>query len=74
MTTIKILEQAIVKLPLSEREAMISFIKRNISDEYDRLAEASLADDMRTIERRLAKFPVAHDQVDVLELLRDAAQ
>ena len=63
MPTRQKLEQAIKALPLGEREALLSSIEQSISEEYDRLAAASIADDMRMIERHLAKHPFANEQM-----------
>jgi hypothetical protein len=74
MTATKTLNRAILKLPLAEREALLAVVENSISDEYDRLAAASLAADIRMIERTLAKYPLSHEQVNSLELRVDAAE
>lgn len=61
------LEQTIEALPLTERESLLSFVEKSISDEYDRLAAASIAEDMRMIERHLARNPITDDQMHELQ-------
>ena len=61
------LEQTIEALPLTERESLLSFVEKSISDEYDRLAAASVAEDMRMIERHLAQQPFTNDQMHDLQ-------
>ena len=68
MKTIRSLERTIAQLPLGEREELLAFIEANVSDEHDRLTKASLAADIRMVEKKLAESKVEIEQVNILDI------
>jgi hypothetical protein len=67
------LETAIGKLPLEEREALATAIEHSIEDEYNRMAEVSVAADMQKVERILATHLFTDEQMHELQARVDAA-
>jgi hypothetical protein len=73
MPTARDLEKAIVNLPLTERQTLLTTLERSISDEFDRMAAASVAADMRTIDLHLYEPPFTPEQTHELQARVEAA-
>jgi hypothetical protein len=74
MSTLRELKNSIGKLPLAEREALLTTIQRRVAEEYDRLAAEGVAADVRLVERHLAASPVTSEQIGELRRRIDAAE